>query len=445
MKNRFFAHTILSVALWCGDGTASAQTQSTLKEFVPFKTFLERVQTVDSHDFTVPGAAVRDASAFEEMRQHILTMYSGVEVNHSFVQYSDQFDCIPIGQQPTVKALGLSSIAPAPPQSLLNQSSAADETAEFHGSPASQLSAENQTDEFGNTIGCGQGTIPMRRITLERMTRFSTLREFFAKGPGGAGRPAAAQPNVAPETSGPAHKYSIMIQQVNNLGGNSNLNLWSPEVNTDWGEIMSLSQEWYLGGSGASFQSAEVGWQNYPQMNDSEESKLFIYWTADDYNDTGCYNLDCPAFVQVANSGILGGGFNHYSTHGGTQYEISARYYMFRGNWWLAIQGTWIGYYPGAIYRGGQLAHFAQLMEFGTEGVGTTVWPAEGSGEWSTSGFYSAAYQRNLFYTNLAGDAVSDGLEGYDPSPSCYSTSGPFESSKLGVYFFEGGPGGPGC
>jgi hypothetical protein len=238
-----------------------------------------------------------------------------------------------------------------------------------------------------------------------------------------------------------------MMQQVNNLGGNSNLNLWSPYVNTSWGEIFSLSQEWYAGGSGTSLQTAEVGWQNYPAKYGSQNSRLFIYWTADDYTKTGCYNLDWPGFVQISNLGILGGGFTEYSTYGGPQYEFSAQYYLYQGNWWLAIQGTWIGYYPSSIYRGGQLARNAQIIEFGTESVGTAVWPAEGSGYWPMAGWESAAYQRNLFYIGLSGGDVWDTLVGYDPSRACYNTSGPFFSSSpnWGVYFYEGGPGGPGC
>jgi hypothetical protein len=39
----------------------------------------------------------------------------------------------------------------------------------------------------------------------------------------------------------PAHKYSSTLQMVDNSGGNSNLNLWSPVCDTYWGEIMSLS------------------------------------------------------------------------------------------------------------------------------------------------------------------------------------------------------------
>jgi hypothetical protein len=149
----------------------------------------------------------------------------------------------------------------------------------------------------------------------------------------------------------------------------------------------------------------------------------------------------------VNNSVPLGGGFTAYSTFRGPQYEIGAKYLLYQGNWWVAIQGTWVGYYPGYLYGGGQLAYNAQLIEFGTESVGVTVWPGEGSGFWSTSEFGAAAYQRDLYYFDLAGGAIWDSLTPSDPSPRCYSTSGPdySSSSGWGVYFYEGGPGGPGC
>jgi hypothetical protein len=447
MNNRLFSFVALSTVLWYAAGTAFAQPQSRVKEFVAFKNFLQNTQAADSFEFTRPGSGVKDTAAFEEMRRHILTMYSGIEVKHSFVLHSDHFDCVPIAQQPTVKVLSLKNIASAPPQSLLPEPSAGDRS-EFQATPATQLSAEKQTDEFGNSVGCEQNTIPMRRITLEEMKQFPTLREYFQKGPNGAGRPAILNDKgipVAPSNAG--HKYSIMSQQVDNLGGNSSLNLWSPYVDTAWGEVFSLSQEWYVGGNGPSTQTAEVGWQNYPDFYGSEDSRLFIYWTADNYNTTGCYNLTCPAFVQVSSSAILGGKFANYSTPGGAQYDFSARYYLYQGNWWLSFQGTWIGYYPGAIYGGGQLSQYAQLMQFGTESVGNTVWPGEGSSFWSSTGFGFAAYQRNLYYNYVSGAAFWDVLVHIDPSPSCYSTwEPPFSTSAgWGVYFYEGGPGGPGC
>ena len=41
----------------------------------------------------------------------------------------------------------------------------------------------NLTDSYGNAIFCPHGTIPMTRLTLERLTTFRTLSDFFAKRP----------------------------------------------------------------------------------------------------------------------------------------------------------------------------------------------------------------------------------------------------------------------
>jgi hypothetical protein len=444
MNRTLFTCAAVSAALAFGPASVFAQP-ARAKDFVPFRNFLANTRSASIVDFAGPEVKVKDEASFEEMRQHILSLYSGITIKHSFVLNSSHFDCVPIEQQPGVKALGGKSIASAPPESLAKPAAGSDDDGD-QAAPASQL-AVKQADEFGNAVSCEAGSIPMRRITLEEMTQFSTLREFFQKGPGGAGRPSLVRPEEAPQSPTQGHKYSITQQYVNNLGGNSNLNLWNPYVNTSWGEIFSLSQEWYVGGSGNATQTAEVGWQNFPAKYGNEEARLFIYWTADYYNQTGCYNLECGAFVQVSNSAPLGGGFSSYSSYGGSQYEVSATYYLYQGNWWLAIQGNWIGYYPGSIYRGGQLSRYADLIQFGTEGVGATVWPGEGSGYWATAGFGHAAYQRNLYYFNLSGGTTWDSLSRFDPSPSCYSTSGPFYStaSKWGSYFYEGGPGGPGC
>src|SRR5262249_38085203 len=153
---------------------------------------------------------------------------------------------------------------------------------------------------------------------------------------------------------------------------------------------MSLSQEWYVGGSGSGTQTAEVGWQVQPNYWHTTKSVLFIYWTADNYSKTGCYNLVCSGFVQKNNQVTFGAAFTTVSTVGGTQYDFTARYYFYQGNWWLAINGAWIGYFPGSLYRGGQMSQYAQKVEYGSESAGSTVWPAEGSGQWATAGYGKA-------------------------------------------------------
>jgi len=409
--------------------------QSGPAEFVPFRNFIDQTATANADNYLgQPASKVKDAAAFEEMRQHILNMYQGVDVNHSFVLDSAHYDCVPTMQQPAVRKYGIKKLA-SPPDSV--PAKASDSNIDL----TSSLDHENQFDAFGNSTHCEDDTIPMRRITLETMTRFQTLQQFFQKSP--AEQAPQQEGKLGP---GAAHKYSYAYQWVNNLGGNSNLNIWSPYVNTSLGEVFSLSQEWYVGGSGSGTQTEEVGWVVYPAMFGDEYSHFFIFSTPDDYN-TGCWNNSCGDFVQTKDAGLLGARFNPTSsTLGRQQIEFSSEYQLYKGNWWVSYNGTFFGYYPGSMYKGGQNTKHAQLIEYGTEGVGTTVWPPEGSGDWPSKGWEYAAYQRDIFYINTAGKGVWASLTPDIPSPNCYSIGGPFSGSgDWTVYFYEGGPGGKNC
>jgi hypothetical protein len=417
-----------------------AQTAAT--HFVPFGQFLQETKGARSEEFLArPEIQTKNSADFEAMRQSILARYEGVTVTHSFVVDGQHYDCVPTNQQPAVRTYGLKSIADAPPLDLLKSGAPA---LSKGAKPATQTDPAKPFDAFGNLQRCEANTVPLERITLDTLTRFATLQDFYRKGSSGAIAAAGKESFVDPTVA--AHKYSITYQNVNNLGGNSNLNVWSPYVNTGAGEVFSLSQEWYVGGGGSATQTEEVGWVVYPQMFGNEKAHFFIFSTADDYA-TGCWNNSCGDFVQVADSGLLGASFSKYSTYGGAQYEFAARYYLYNGNWWLAYQGTWVGYYPGAKYHGGQNTRYAQQIQFGTESVGTTIWPGEGSGNWSSTGFGEAAYQRNLFYQATSGTLYWDSLTRYIPSPACYTTTGPYysTSSGWGIYFYEGGPGGTRC
>jgi hypothetical protein len=203
-----------------------------------------------------------------------------------------------------------------------------------------------------------------------------------------------------------------------------------------------------LGGTGAGAQSEEVGWVVYPTMfNGSEKPHLFIYSTADNYKtNIGCWNNSCGNFVQTSSAAILGA-ILPSSTPGGTQYEVQAQYSLYQGNWWVAINGNWIGYYPGSLYHGGQNTKFAQMMQFGTESVGTSSWPGEGSGRYSNAGYGYAGYQRDLWYYNTSGTSVWDNLYARPKLSPCYTITGPYSSTTSGWarYFYAGGPGGYGC
>ena len=414
------------------------------QEFVKFSDCVQSVKTADAATvLALPSTKATDTASVGEMRQHLLALYDGVKVTQSYVVGSQTIDCIPIMQQPAVRMLGLTSIAeqPSAPATAPGQASQA-------AVLPSQLPTGKTQDAFGNRLGCQGDTVPMLRVTLEQMAHFNTVHDFFAKGPDGAGQ--AKDPSVVPPATA-AHKYVFYYQTVNNNGDEADINLWRPYVYTDIGEVFSLAQSWTIGGSGAATQTAEVGWQNYPASYGTESSVPFIYYTADDYNKTGCYNLTCGKFVQVSKAITLGAAFSasSYSVpHNSTQHYLPFQYKFANGNWYLFYNGTEIGYYPGSVYLGGQLTKYSTLLEFGSESVGTTVWPAEGSGMFGAAyGYDEAAFQRNLFYINTSNGSVWDSLTYDATSPKCYTGSKPAYSSSSGwgIYFYFGGPGGTGC
>jgi hypothetical protein len=373
-------------------------------------------------------------------------------VNHSFVLDSAHYDCLPIMQQPAVRKYGLKQIASPPAESFQDKTPSVGDDALANIKPASQLDPENPFDAFGNSVHCEDGTIPMRRVTLDTMTHFQTLRQFFQKSPNE--QAPGEKTKVVP--GGAAHKYSTTYQYVDNHGGQSNLNVWDPGVSTSQGETFTLSQEWYVGGintnvppcggpQSCSIQTEEVGWVVYPGMFGDENPHFFIFSTPDGYA-TGCWDNTCGDFVVVNDGGVIGASLSPISTLDGAQYEFSSQYQLYQGNWWVSFQGTFIGHYPGSMYNGGQNTRHAQKIAFGTEGVGTTVWPPEGSGQWPSKGYKYAAYQRDLFYINESQDGIWDSLTPSIPSPKCYSIGGPFSGTGAWtVYFYEGGPGGKGC
>ena len=141
------------------------------EKLVPFNTFIQSVKDANANDFLArPDSEVKDAASFEEMRQYILSLYHQVHVNHSYVLGSQTFDCIPVNQQPSVRALGPNKIATEPPATKRPQ----------------HLVAETN-DKSGNPVGCEDHTIPMRRITLQQLSQFRTLKDFFRKSPNGGG------------------------------------------------------------------------------------------------------------------------------------------------------------------------------------------------------------------------------------------------------------------
>jgi hypothetical protein len=418
--------------------------------FVPFDEFVQGVRDAAFDEYAQrEGAAVRDADAFEEMRQHILTMYDGAEQVSTFV-YDDQYvDCITVESQPSARLQDLEIVRDAPDSTLFSEDGT-DGEAPGTGEGLESPLRMGLTDAFGNRVQCEEGTIPMARLTLDIMTRFETLDAFFGKGVDGRGE--YPQEEQLPEGDSPDHMYAAARQNVTNFGGNSWLNLWNPNVpsNSDF----SLSQQWYAGGDGDGLQTVEGGWQVYNQKYGNNNARLFIFYTADNYQKKKCYNLDCAAFVQTNNNWFIGGPWSAYSSSGGTQWGFEMQWKYFQGNWWLFLRGPGayeaVGYYPGSLFGNGQLARSASEITFGGEVTGSDNMPQMGSGAFSDQGWQRAAFQNTIFYIprdENNGVGVWADLFEIEPNPRCYTIdiTPASRGGSWGTYFYFGGPGGDAC
>lgn len=413
--------------------------------FVPFDQFVQSLHAArPEHFLNVPHSNIADAGSFDEIRTYLIKYYDSTTALHSFVDANGSvFDCIPIEQQMSRRgqpgaiatAVDLpgwsATLAPgaphAPARALV------------------QLHADF-VDIYGNQMLAPDGTIPVRRLTLEDLSRFRNLRHFMQKRPsdGGGIRPPGAS-GPSPQVAA-THRWAHAFQNVNNLGGTSFVNVWDPSIGAN--QIFSLSQHWYVGGSGAALQTAEVGWQVYPKLYSNTKPCLFIYWTADAYHSTGCYNLSCSAFVQTNKNWALGGALSPWSVAGGTQYELDIAFYLVGGNWWLYLGGgaaaNAVGYYPASIYHGGAMATHASEIDYGGEVVGTTSWPPMGGGAYASAGWQHAAYQRQIQYFPTGGGRTDAALTASANAP-CYTSLVVKYAAPWNETVWFGGPGGTHC
>lgn len=173
-----------------------------------FNAFIQQVKSANFNDFAKRrGVEVQTKKDFQEIKNHILYMYEGVAVEHSFISPSTRvFDCIPILQQPGLKnspkVLSSPPPTPPPPPPLKFDPAAATSTV---ATPTEDMSGKKDNiglpkevkvhyDKYGNPCQCEEGFIPMRRLNLERLIGYPTLHDFFMQGKTGPPPPAPAPP-----------------------------------------------------------------------------------------------------------------------------------------------------------------------------------------------------------------------------------------------------------
>jgi hypothetical protein len=313
---------------------------------------------------------------------------------------------------------------------------------------------------------CPEGTVEMRLPTRAQIVGAGGLHKFLSKhsddGPEAAAAPQSSGANLSD------HYYAVDSASLPNtswgaLAAQSTIEVWQPSYVS--GQEFSLSQMWVSGGTGSALQTAEAGVQAYPAHWQGDGTvRFFIYFTANNYRGTGCYNVECPGFVQVS-SVLPIGGFLAISSPGNIKSGTIAWYRDSSGNWTLLLanpDGTYSmsGYYPAALYGSAQMSRFADTIAFGGEvfAPGSGGKPKVGMGN-GYNGQYQwqyAARQTNLKYMFLDGSIhaysvhaseIRTPLYGdtYGPSGCAYGESGNTTSGVSTIWIGGRGASYTGC
>lgn len=340
----------------------------------------------------------------------------------------DLIDCVLIHQQPAFD------------HPLLQGHKPLDRPKKPKGCNSSGLASEESYQLWSSSGGsCPVGTVPIRRTTEEDVLRASSVRRFGRKAP---------RRVVRRDSKSNGHEHAVgYVKGDQYYGGKASINVWAPRVAN--AEEFSLSQIWLTAGSfGPDLNTIEAGWQISPDLYGDNNPRLFTYWTADGYVNTGCYNLLCSGFVQTSNRIAIGGAISPVSAYGRSQFDITLMVWKDpkHGNWWLAYgSNVLVGYWPSFLFR--HLGDKASMVQFGGEVVNTKPRGSHtstqmGSGHFPGEGFGKASYFRNLQVVDWDNNLIPPrNLQLLADHSDCYGVLDGTNTPAWGKYFYYGGPG----
>ncbi|XP_072993781.1 protein neprosin-like [Typha latifolia] len=375
-------------------------------------------------------SSTREVSPIEmEKIKQYLKMINKPAVKSIKTIVGDLIDCIPIHKQPAfdnplLKNHSVQMVPSAVPK--------------YTGRSYTSNYTESVRQSWNDVGQCPNGTVPIRRTTLEDVLRAGSLSQFGKK-----------QITYTARGAGSEHEYAIAWPggtQSTIYGTKATFNVWAPYVQVTY--EFSLAQLWITAGSYSTqdLNTIEAGWQVYRFLYGDSRPRLFIYWTKDAYQTTGCYNHKCAGFVQTDNSIALGGALSPVSSYGGNQYEIPIVIWKDPGtrNWWMRVGNKNVGYWPAKLFT--RLSSYATDVEWGgeivnvrTNGAHTTT--RMGSGQFAKSGFKKASYVRDLATVDSRNTLRPvQSIVTHADNANCYDIQS-YRSTNWGTYFFYGGLG----
>ncbi len=150
-------------------------------------------------------------------------------------------------------------------------------------------------------------------------------------------------------------------------------NVWDPKIEDI--EDHSLMQLWLVNSDGPVGQSVEVGWMVSKYQYGDTLPHLFTWFTTNGWGQAGDlvggYDARQSGWVQVDTTIFPGAVISDVSVADGAQATLGVKVSLWQNNWWVAVQGKWIGYYPTSLFSRGPtemtLANRATRVLFGGE------------------------------------------------------------------------------
>ncbi|CAL4984911.1 unnamed protein product [Urochloa decumbens] len=288
---------------------------------------------------------------------------------------------------------------------------------------------------------CPENTVPIRRTKEEDVLTATSVNWYGKKSPESLLKLYTASDATI------GHQHAVASSWEDKYYGTKiTINLWKPMTETV--QHFSLTQLWIVAGSYGNndLNTIEAGWQVYPGLYGDDNPRLFIYWTRDAYQKTGCYNLLCSGFIQTNQQIAIGGSLSPQSVYDGAQHEFDILVWKDPngGNWWLQVGSTIVGYWPSSILT--YLKNSASTVKWGGEvysppSAGQTS-TQMGSGHFPSEWYSKASYIRNIQTVDSSNVLKQpNGLALIQAFPNCYSVLNGTTSNEWGTYIFYGGPG----
>ncbi|XP_010923379.1 protein neprosin-like [Elaeis guineensis] len=244
---------------------------------------------------------------------------------------------------------------------------------------------------------CPEDTIPIRRTKKDDVVRAASAERYGKKRHKTIPNPTSAHPNR--DDVGYEHAL-LFVTRDKYYGAKGTINVWNPTIQEQ--DEYSASQLWVRGGPPESLNTIEAGWHVNPSVYGDDRTRLFTFWTADNYASIGCYNLRCPGFVQVNKEIALGATIYPISSYDGPQYEITILIWQdpYSANWWLQYGNrSALGYWPSSLFP--HLRDGASGILWGGEILNLNVSGQHTSTEMGSGHFAGGKFRRASFFKNI--------------------------------------------